>query len=186
MPLHQGPRVVEIAGPQPRHERTQADLAEHQRSDGWIPPASINNYTLPLFDYPLHWVVSSWEYVLYTGDTRYANTYYNNLKAVLDQWYVSVTDHNNLHSKGMAGTTGYGDYAFLPRSGEVTYYNALYVLALQSASAWATLQNDTTASRRWSNRQSYRRSYRRLYRRPRCLRLPSWPRPTKSSCDLPT
>jgi hypothetical protein len=37
-----------------------ADLAEHQRSDGWIPPASIENYTLPLFDYPLWWVVSSW------------------------------------------------------------------------------------------------------------------------------
>ena len=29
-----------------------ADLAGHQRADGWIPPASINNYTLPLFDYP--------------------------------------------------------------------------------------------------------------------------------------
>ena len=35
------------------------DLAAHQRTDGWIPPASINNYTLPLFDYPLWWVVAS-------------------------------------------------------------------------------------------------------------------------------
>lgn len=33
-----------------------ADLADHQRSDGWIPPATINNYTLPLFDYPLWYV----------------------------------------------------------------------------------------------------------------------------------
>src|SRR5207247_7664722 len=45
-----------------------AALAEHQRADGWIPPASIVNYTLPLFDYPLLWVPSSWEYGLYTGE----------------------------------------------------------------------------------------------------------------------
>ena len=34
---------------------------------------------------------------------------------------------------GMNGTSGYGDYAFLPRSGEVTYYNVLYVKALRDA-----------------------------------------------------
>jgi hypothetical protein len=63
------------------------DLADHQRSDGWIPPASINDYTLPLFDYPLWWVTASWDYLLYTGDTDYATTYYPNLIAVLDTWY---------------------------------------------------------------------------------------------------
>ena len=67
-----------------------ADLADHQRADGWIPPASINNYTLPLFDYPLCWVTCSWDYVLYTGDTRlreHATT--RNLVKVLDSWYPS-------------------------------------------------------------------------------------------------
>lgn len=133
-------------------KNVMADLADHQRSDGWIPPASISSYTLPLFDYPLHWVVSSWEYVLYTGDSAYASTYYNNLIAVLDRWYSSVTDQNNLLSKGMAGTDGYGDYAFLPRTGEVTYYNTLYVLALRYASAWAISQKDNASSLRWEDR----------------------------------
>ncbi|MGH3417471.1 MAG: discoidin domain-containing protein, partial [Actinocrinis sp.] len=100
-----------------------ADLADHQRSDGWIPPASINGYTLPLFDYPLWWVTSSWDYVLYTGDLAYASTYYPNLIAVLDNWYPSVTDGNGLLNKGLNNTGGYGDYAFLPRSGVITYYN---------------------------------------------------------------
>jgi hypothetical protein len=129
-----------------------ADLADHQRADGWIPPASINGYTLPLFDYPLYWVTSSWDYLLYTGDTAYGTTYYPNLVKVLDTWYPSVTDANGLLQKGLNGTSGYGDYAFLGRTGEVTYYNALYVMALQNAAALATALGHSDDAARWSAR----------------------------------
>jgi hypothetical protein len=129
-----------------------ADLADHQRSDGWIPPASINHYTLPLFDYPMYWVTASWDYVLYTGDVDYARTYYPNLLKVLDQWYPSVTDSNGLLQKGLNGTGGYGDYAFLPRTGEVTYYNALYVLALRDAARMAQALGHPDDAQRWADR----------------------------------
>jgi len=129
-----------------------ADLADHQRADGWIPPASINHYTLPLFDYPMYWVTSSWDYLLYTGDTAYGNTYYPNLVKVLDDWYPSVTDANGLLQKGLNGTGGYGDYAFLGRTGEVTYYNALYVMALQDAAAMAKSLGHTADATRWAAR----------------------------------
>ncbi|WP_042405028.1 alpha-L-rhamnosidase-related protein [Streptacidiphilus carbonis] len=129
-----------------------ADLADHQRSDGWIPPASINNYTLPLFDYPMWWVTSSWDYVLYSGDTAYAKSYYPNLLKVLDSWYPSVTDADGLLSKGLNGTGGYGDYAFLPRAGEVTYYNTLYVQALKDAAALARSLGRTADADRWQQR----------------------------------
>jgi hypothetical protein len=125
-----------------------ADLADHQRADGWIPPASINNYTLPLFDYPLYWVTASWDYVLYSGDTGYAGSYYPNLLKVLDGFYPSVTDANGLLSR----PSGYGDYAFLDRNGEVTYYNALYVEALRNASALATSLGHPDDAARWSAR----------------------------------
>ncbi|HTJ67625.1 MAG TPA: alpha-L-rhamnosidase C-terminal domain-containing protein [Actinospica sp.] len=129
-----------------------ADLAEHQRADGWIPPASINGYTLPLFDYPLWWVTASWDYVLYTGDTGYAKTYYPTLLAVLDTWYPSVTDGSGLLNKGLNGTGGYGDYAFLPRSGEVTYYNANYVQALNDAASMANALGKPSDAARWTQR----------------------------------
>jgi hypothetical protein len=129
-----------------------ADLADHQRADGWIPPASINHYTLPLFDYPLYWVTSSWDYVLYTGDTGYAAGYYPNLVKVLDTWYPSVTDANGLLQKGLNGTSGYGDYAFLGRTGEVTYYNTLYVLALRNAAALAAALGRADDAARWAVR----------------------------------
>ncbi|MEU9446222.1 alpha-L-rhamnosidase C-terminal domain-containing protein [Streptomyces sp. NPDC048304] len=129
-----------------------ADLAEHQRADGWIPPASIGNYTLPLFDYPLYWVTCSWDYVLYTGDRQYAARYYPALLKVLDTWYPSVTDDAGLLSKGLNDTGGYGDYAFLGRTGRVTYYNALYVQALRDAARLARLLGQSGDATRWITR----------------------------------
>ncbi|MER5472009.1 alpha-L-rhamnosidase C-terminal domain-containing protein [Streptomyces sp. NPDC002685] len=129
-----------------------ADLADHQRADGWIPPASISGYALPLFDYPLWWVTCSWDYVLYTGDRSYASRYYPNLLKVLDTWYPSVTDSAGLLSKGLNGTGGYGDYAFLNRTGRITYYNANYVQALNDAARlarWLGREGDAT---RWTQR----------------------------------
>jgi hypothetical protein len=130
-----------------------ADLGNHQRHDGWIPPASISDYTLPLFDYPLWWIVSSWEYVLYTGDTDYAQTHWPVLVKALDKFYPSVTNSSSdLLSKGLGVTEGYGDYAFLPRTGQVTYYNALYVYALQNAAQWASSMNKQPAASSWTKR----------------------------------
>ncbi|OHW90063.1 alpha-l-rhamnosidase a [Colletotrichum incanum] len=130
-----------------------ADLAVHQRGDGWIPPASIMNYTLPLFDYPLWWVVCSHDHVWYTGDLDYLSAYYTNIVAVLDRWYPSVTDPaTGLVTKGLNGTAGYGDYAFLPRQGPVTYYNALYVLALRRGAEMAVEVKRAGDAERWRRR----------------------------------
>lgn len=111
-----------------------------------------NNYGLPLFDYPLWWVVCSVDLVMYTGNTSYANTYWNTLKNALDGYYASNTDS----ATGLLykNDTSYGDYAFLPRSGPVTYYNALYVHALSYASQLATSLGLSDDAERWSSRAS--------------------------------
>jgi len=70
----------------------------------------------------------------------------------LDDWYPSATDANGLLSKGLNGTGGYGDYAFLPRTGEVTYYNALYVQALKDAAGVARALGHTADAGRWEQR----------------------------------
>lgn len=129
-----------------------ADLADHQRGDGWIPPASINNYTLALFDYPLWWVVCSSNLVLYTGDTAYLNTYYDNMVLTLDTYYPNATNSKGLLQKGLGTTSDYGDYAFLPRSGVITYYNALYVLALNRAAKLADIKGASSDAARWRTR----------------------------------
>ncbi|RFU26408.1 hypothetical protein B7463_g9932, partial [Scytalidium lignicola] len=131
-----------------------ADLADHQRSDGWIPPASINNYTLQLIDYPLWWVRCSYDLFVYTGDTEYIQKYYQNIVNVLDTFYPTMTNTSSqLITKGLGVSGSYGDYAFLPRTGAVTYYNALYVLALDNAAAIASFLGGHDAdAARWSAR----------------------------------
>lgn len=126
-----------------------ADLAEHQRDDGWIPPASIRSYTLPLFDYPLWWVVCVHNLVLYTGDTAFLTRYYPVLLRVLDVYYPSATSAS---TSLLVKPDGYGDYAFLPRSGAGSYYNALYVLALRRAAELADILSAPSDSARWLSR----------------------------------
>ena len=129
------------------------DLANHQRADGWIPPASINNYTLPLLDYPLYWVTCSYDLLVYTGDFSYARQYYTTLVDVLNNFYPSVTNSTtSLIDKNVGVASGYGDYAFLPRQGTVTYFNALYVLALKNAADIATWLGHTSDAAEWTQR----------------------------------
>ncbi|KAI1761031.1 glycoside hydrolase family 78 protein [Hypoxylon sp. FL1150] len=125
------------------------DLAQHQRSDGWIPPASINDYALPLFDYPLWWVVCSWGQVMYTGNLSYLETYYPTLLSVLDTYYVANT---NATTSLLVRPSGYGDYAFIPRDGSAAYYSTLYVLALHRAADLADLISAPADASRWRSR----------------------------------
>ncbi|KAI0177223.1 alpha-L-rhamnosidase A [Pestalotiopsis sp. NC0098] len=125
------------------------DLIQHQRNDGWIPPASIQNYGLALFDYPLWWVSCSWEYVYYTGNVTYIQAYYQNMKLLLDTYYPAHTDSSN---SLLLRADGYGDYAFLNRPGSAAYYSALYVLALQRAADLATVVNQSADADNWRQR----------------------------------
>jgi hypothetical protein len=123
----------------------------------WTSGADLpsNDYTLPLLDYPLWWIACSYDLFMYTGDTQYIQTYYPNIVKVLDTFYPSITDPNTqLLSKGLGVSGGYGDYAFIHRNGPVTYYNALYVLALQNAASIATFLGGgkTADAARWTAR----------------------------------
>jgi len=72
---------------------------------------------------------------------------------VLDDFYPSITSSTNgLLTKGLGVSGSYGDYAFLPRTGQVTYYNALYVLALQNAASIATFVGNNSDAARWTAR----------------------------------
>jgi hypothetical protein len=90
---------------------------------------------------------------MYTGDTDFVVTYYETIIKVLDDFYPMITDANTqLVTKGLANTGGYGDYGFVPRQGPVTYYNALYVIALDNAASMATYLGHKQDAARWSAR----------------------------------
>ncbi|KAI0455752.1 Six-hairpin glycosidase-like protein [Xylaria acuta] len=125
------------------------DLAAHQRADGWIPPASIVNYGLTLFDYPLYWITCSWDYVFYTGNISYLDAHYPVMVKALDTYYPAHTDNA---TQLLVRPDGYGDFAFLPRPGSAAYYSALYVLALNKAASLAVLYGKDADATRWRAR----------------------------------
>jgi hypothetical protein len=90
---------------------------------------------------------------MYTNDVEYIQKYYQTMVNTLDKFYASITDpKTNLITKGLRGTGGYGDYAFLPRTGPVTYYNALYIIALENAASIATYLGHQDDASRWMSR----------------------------------
>ncbi|XWW94727.1 hypothetical protein V2A60_002674 [Cordyceps javanica] len=126
------------------------DLAQHQRSDDWTPPCEHVSLSLQLTHIrctdSLAWyeIADDQNRNGYTGSMVYGNSYWNTMKRVLDNYYVQYIDKDTgLLVK--AAEMGYGDYAFLPRSGPITYYNALYVAcpASQAASISAALWRRT-------------------------------------------
>jgi len=78
----------------------------------------------------------------------FLDTYYPTLKRTLNEFYPAHTSTNNLLSR----PAGYGDFAFVGRDGEASYYNALYVWALQAGAELALLANDDTAAEEWELR----------------------------------
>ena len=81
----------------------------------------------------------------------YLETFYPHIVKVLDTFYPSMT---NSTTGLIERPDGYGDYAFLPRNGPITYYNALYILALKRAADLSEMlasAYETDASR-WRSR----------------------------------
>ena len=111
------------------------------------------NYSLPLLDYPLWWVACSYDYFMHTGDVEYVEEYYETMIKTLDKFYPSITNSTTqLITKGIGMSGHYGDYAFLSRTGPVTYYNALYVLALDNAAFIAKSLGRKDDEQRWTSR----------------------------------
>jgi hypothetical protein len=111
-----------------------ANLARQQRTDGSIPPSPFDNYTLRLDDYSAWWVHTLAGYVLHTGDDAFARQYYVNLQRQIG-WFQQRLDANGLLVKD-----GGLEWAYtLNRTGEVTYLNVVWQLALSDA-AWLARQ----------------------------------------------
>ena len=90
---------------------------------------------------------------MYTGDIDFAEKYYHTIVNTLDKFYPSVTSpETQLITKGVGISEGYGDYAFLGRTGAVTYFNVLYVLALDNAAAIARALGHKDDEARWIDR----------------------------------
>ena len=126
-------------------------LARLHRPDGYIAPSFIH-VPLRLIDFPAWWAVVLHDYVLYTGDKKVAFQLWPVLMGAMDDWYPSLLAPSGLISNpGMRN-----DYAFVKRTGPVvTYYNALYALALGDSAELARWLGRDEDAQRWTARQRW-------------------------------
>ena len=72
-----------------------AQLADHQRPDGAIPPSPFGDYRLRLDDYSAWWVLTLADYVLHSSDEAFARQYYVNLQRQVG-WFQHRLDRHGL------------------------------------------------------------------------------------------
>jgi len=135
-------------------------FANAQHADGAIPasplargdPAVSSSFVdgnLMLFDYSSYWVQCLYDYVLYTGDVGLASRVWPNLVELMETWYPAHTQSDGL----LVNDLGWGDYAFIPRRGElIAYYNAGYALALRDAASIASWTDNSAEAESWKAR----------------------------------
>ncbi|WP_157695312.1 alpha-L-rhamnosidase C-terminal domain-containing protein [Nakamurella panacisegetis] len=100
-------------------------------------------------EYAAWWVHNYWNYYLYTGDRSFLDSYYSAMKGNL-AWFATQVGSDHLWnvSGSTNGHWGYGE------SGQETYDNAVYALALQDAAAAAAVEEDSSAATSYTTRAS--------------------------------
>ena len=125
-------------------------IAQSQRADGLtqgMVPGGGRAWWLPGFS--LIWVISLWEYVLYTGDENLVHELYPNVRRLLS-WF----DRQNGDRGLLEEVPGwiFTDWTDLDSGGEIAALNALYVGALEAASELSNLLRDEASAAKYKGR----------------------------------
>ncbi|CCF84202.1 alpha-L-rhamnosidase-related protein [Nitrolancea hollandica] len=131
-----------------------ADLADHQRPDGAIPPTSLGDYRPVLYDYCAWWVQAFADYYRYTGDRAFIERYYPHLQRQM-AWFLKITDTNGLLARDPRVEQSVEWMWTIPRPGEVTYLNAVYYQALLDAADLASRLGHSQDAATWRDRATW-------------------------------
>ena len=136
-------------------------IAQSQRADGLtqgMVPDGHRKQWLPSFS--LIWVISLWEYVLYTGDKDLVHELYPNVQRLLSWFEQQVGDKGLLEEvPGWIFT----DWTDIDSGGEIAALNGLYVGALEAASGLAWQLRDEASAAKYRGRANAVRTDANLY-----------------------
>ncbi len=117
-------------------------MAQSQRADG------LTRSLFPAFvdwanpDYSLLWVISIWDYYLWTGEERLPKELYPNVVKLID-WCERMVDSDGLiFMPSDLPEQGFIDWADVAKRGRVTALNCFYCGALEVVSKLAALNGD--------------------------------------------
>jgi hypothetical protein len=136
-------------------------IAQSQRADGLtqgMVPGGDRERLLPGFS--LIWVITLWEYVLYTGDENLVHELYPNVQRLLS-WFERQTGDQGLIEE--APGWNFTDWADIDSAGEIAALNGFYVGALDAASELSRILRDEASAAKYKGRANAVRTDANLY-----------------------
>ncbi|OPX25603.1 MAG: hypothetical protein DRP97_06765 [Candidatus Latescibacterota bacterium] len=136
-------------------------IAQSQRADGLtqgMVPGGDREWWVPSFS--LIWVISLWEYVLYTGDENLVHELYPNVQRLLS-WFDRQTGDRGLLEEAPGWI--FTDWADIDSAGEIAALNGFYVGALEAASELSRIVRNEASAARYKGRANAVRTDFTLY-----------------------
>jgi hypothetical protein len=94
-----------------------------------------------IMDYSLYWFVGIYDYYLYTGDTKFIETFYPRMKTLMD--YCLGRRNKNGFLEPLEGDWVFIDWADgLPKTGEVSFEQMLLVRSLEAMAVSAKISEE--------------------------------------------
>ena len=95
-----------------------------------------------IMDYSLYWFVGIYDYYLYTGDTKFVETFYPRMKTLMEYCLGRRNQHGFLEP--LEGDWVFIDWADgLPKTGEVSFEQMLLVRSLEAMTVSAKIAGET-------------------------------------------
>jgi alpha-L-rhamnosidase len=94
-----------------------------------------------IMDYTFYWFISVYDYYLYTGDKKFIEQFYPQMKSMMD-YCLSRRNKNGL-MEGLSGDWTFIDWAAgLSKKGEISFEQMLFARSLETMSLCANIAND--------------------------------------------
>jgi len=121
-------------------------IGQSQKEDGITACFWPGTYDNPIPAFSLYWVMSLWDYYLFSGDSAFVSEMFPKVQKLLE-WFEAHEDEYNLLSD--LPHWNFIDWTNTNLKGTVTAHNCLYYRALQDASALARAAGDPVSARRY-------------------------------------
>lgn len=110
----------------------------------------VTSHMNTIMDYTFYWFMGIYDYLQYTGDTKFIEQFYPRMQSLMD-FCLSRRNSNGM-MEGLSGDWVFLDWADfkMSKSGEVSFEQLLFCRSLETMALSAKIMNDTQNEQRYS------------------------------------
>ncbi|NDW09708.1 alpha-L-rhamnosidase C-terminal domain-containing protein [Dysgonomonas sp. 520] len=110
----------------------------------------VTSHTNTIMDYTFYWFMGIYDYLQYTGDTKFVEQFYPRMQSLID--YCLSRRNTDGMMEGLAGDWVFIDWADfeMSKNGEVSFEQLLFCRSLETMALCAGIMNDTENKEKYS------------------------------------